>query len=412
LPTEPDPTPYHHLPRTGRVARLAERLASLGKTQTEAEALIERAAVGLNLPRQGTDEHEAILAQYADPKDVTHGIHVPLGFVPDVLVNRKTCWIPIASEEPCVISATRSGALRISTDGGFHVTPFRQAILTGQVALFEIPDPAAAKAAVEREQQALRDLADAAAPGFKRRLGGTRRIHLRATRDPGIHVVEIDIDCIDAMGATKVTQATEALAPRLAELTGGRAATCILTNDAPDRLVHVQCHVRESSLDPDRGRADAIAQGIVDAARFAAADPRRAATHNKGIMNGLSGVVVATGNDTRAAEAAAHAFAASLDRGYGPLSRWTRAGGWIEGSLGVPVVLGTAGGATRINPTAQLAMALAGEPDGKRLAMLAAVAGMACHFTAMRFLAVRGIGERHGAGQARAMALSNPDLKR
>ena len=411
MATEHTPPPFHELPRAGRIARIVERLESLGRT--DAETLVSRATIGLNLPTsQDADGNARILAQYADPKDATLGIHVPLGFVPDVLVNGKPRWIPIASEEPCVISATRSGARRASADGGFEVAGFRQAILTGQVALFEIPDPAAAKAAVEREQAALLAVADAVVAGFKCRGGGAMRVRLEPTRDPKLHVAAVDIDCVDAMGATKVTQAAEALAERLAELTGGRVGACILTNDAPERIMHVHCRFRETSFDADAGRAADIAQGIVDASRFAAACPRRAATHNKGIMNGLSGVVLATGNDTRAAEAAAHAFAATFDGGYGPLSRWTRAGGWVEGSLGIPVVLGAVGGATRINPTAQLSMALAGEPNGRELAMLAAVAGMACHFTAMRFLATRGIGERHGAGQARAAAISSPAAKR
>ncbi len=218
-------------------------------------------------------------------------------------------------------------------------------------------------------------------------------------------MVHLHVDCRDAMGANVVNGLAEALGPRLAELAGARLGICIVTNLADRRLVRVKAHVPSLALVPgeDAAHAARVRDAIVRASRFAEADVHRAVTHNKGVMNGVDAVVVATGNDWRAVEAGAHAWAARSGA-YRPLCTWRSEDGGLLGELTMPLAVGTVGGIGRVHRLARLAIALCGADSSMTLAGVAASAGMACNLSSLRVLATVGIQEGHMALHARSIA--------
>ncbi|HLK36896.1 MAG TPA: 3-hydroxy-3-methylglutaryl-CoA reductase, partial [Polyangiaceae bacterium] len=218
-------------------------------------------------------------------------------------------------------------------------------------------------------------------------------------------VVHVIIDCQDAMGANLVNGAAEAIAYLLAEIAGGRVGLRILSNLCDKRCVRVSCQVPADGLATDAMSGDEVVDGIVNASRFAELDPYRAATHNKGIMNGIDAVVIATGNDWRAAEAGAHAFAARTGR-YRPLAVWRRDGDHLRGTLELPLALGTVGGTLRVHPAARLSLRMLGVTDAQVLATIAASVGLASNLAAVRALATDGIQRGHMGLHARAVALA------
>jgi hydroxymethylglutaryl-CoA reductase len=226
----------------------------------------------------------------------------------------------------------------------------------------------------------------------------------RSGPDGGMIVVHLHVDCRDAMGANLVNTLCEALAERVASTARGRAGLRILTNLTDGRTVTVRCFVADDCLDRDGAGAD-VREAIAAASRFAELDPYRAATHNKGIMNGVDAVLVATGQDWRAVEAGAHAFAAKTGT-YRPLATWRMdpAGDAICGELVMPLAVGTVGGALHVHPSARLALELAGVDHADRLAAVAATAGLATNFAALRALATEGIQRGHMALHARGVA--------
>lgn len=222
-------------------------------------------------------------------------------------------------------------------------------------------------------------------------------------------IVHLLYDCGDAMGANAVNTACEALAPRLEALTEGRANLRILSNLSDRRLAWATCTIRTDLLATRTDAAlppEAIAQRIVEASLFAERDPYRAATHNKGIMNGIDAVVIATGNDWRAVEAAAHAYAAR-DGCYTALATWRMdAAGNLVGRIELPLAVGIVGGATRVHPAAQVALALLGVKTARELAEVIACVGLAQNFAALRALAMEGIQQGHMALHARQVAIA------
>ncbi|MCL2448946.1 MAG: 3-hydroxy-3-methylglutaryl-CoA reductase, partial [Polyangiaceae bacterium] len=213
------------------------------------------------------------------------------------------------------------------------------------------------------------------------------------------------IDCKDAMGANLVNSVAEAVADRIAAIAGGRVGLRILSNLCDRRCVRVRCRVPGDALATDDMSGSEVIDGIVNASRFAELDPYRAATHNKGIMNGIDAVVIATGNDWRAVEAGAHAFAARSGR-YQPLAVWRRDGDAVEGRLELPLALGTVGGTLRVHPAARLSLRVLGVSDAQRLAGIAASAGLASNLAAVRALATDGIQRGHMGLHARSVALA------
>ncbi|HWB74883.1 MAG TPA: hypothetical protein VG755_08000 [Nannocystaceae bacterium] len=249
-------------------------------------------------------------------------------------------------------------------------------------------------------------------PGLIARGGGPRSLEVRDLGE-GMLVVHVYIDCKDAMGANLANSVAEALGTEVARLAGGRLGLRILSNRCDRRLVRVSAWATardlrgraEDGLDAS-GPADDVIDGIVAASRFAERDPYRAATHNKGIMNGVDAVVLATGNDWRAMEASAHAYA-SLSGRYGPLATWkVGAGGWLEGTMSLPAAVGVVGGATQAHPVAKLALEILGNPSAAFLGQVMAAAGLASNLAALKAMATEGIQRGHMSLHARSVALT------
>ena len=251
-------------------------------------------------------------------------------------------------------------------------------------------------------------LAEASVGGLVARGGGVKGIEVRVLADDMV-VAHILVDCRDAMGANLVNTVAEAVADRLAALAEGRVGLRILSNLCDKRCVRVRCRVAAEALATDDMSGTDVIDGMVAASRFAEVDPYRAATHNKGIMNGIDAVVIATGNDWRAAEAGAHAYAARGGR-YAPLAIWRRVEGEgidaIEGRLELPLALGTVGGTLRVHPGARLSLAMLGVSNAQELAAIAASVGLASNLAAVRAMATDGIQRGHMGLHARAVALA------
>jgi len=333
---------------------------------------------------------------------------LPYGVALNVRINGVDRFVPMVVEEPSVIAAASNAAKMVRSGGGF-VAEQDESLMIGQIQLYGVPDCPAATRAVLAARVELMDLAVRAAPGLVPYGGGPRDLEVRDLGD-GMLVVHVLVDCRDAMGANMVNTIAEALAPRLAELARGQIGLRILSNLADRRVVKVCARVRCDAL-PGRGVADPersgmeMADAIVQASRFAEADPYRAATHNKGIMNGVDAVVMATGNDWRAVEAGAHAYAARTGR-YAPLAIWRREGTQLVGTLELPLALGTVGGTLRVHPGARLALRLMGATTVRDLAFAAASAGLASNLAALRALATEGIQRGHMTLHARSVAVT------
>ncbi|MBK8690733.1 MAG: hydroxymethylglutaryl-CoA reductase, degradative [Deltaproteobacteria bacterium] len=319
-------------------------------------------------------------------------------------VNDRDFLVPMVVEEPSVVAAASNAARMIREGGGFTVESDPPWMIA-QVQLWEVDDPRAAEARVVAERDRLLSLADASVPGLVARGGGAREIEVRDLGD-GLLVVHVLVDVQDAMGANLVNTVAEALAPEIAALAGGRVGLRILSNLCDRRCVRVSCRVPSAMLATDALSGDEVRDGIVLASRFAERDPYRAATHNKGIMNGVDAVAMATGNDWRAIEAGAHAFAARNGR-YEPLCTW-RAGddGSLVGSMEIPLAFGVVGGTLRVHPSARLALKLLAVRSAQELAMVAAAVGMASNLAALRALATEGIQRGHMSLHARGVAMA------
>jgi hydroxymethylglutaryl-CoA reductase len=331
---------------------------------------------------------------------------LPFGIAPNVRVNGKDYIVPMVVEEPSVIAAASNAAKMVRAGGGF-IADVDPSIMTCQVQLFDVPEEGAGAADILLEKEALLAMANRAVPGLVERGGGARDLEVR-NLDGGMLVVHIYVDCRDAMGANLVNNVAEAVGDRIAELGGGKRGLRILSNLCDRRCVRVRAKVPVQALSTETHGGGLVIDGIVNASRFAEADPYRAATHNKGIMNGIDAVCIATGNDWRAVEAGAHAFAARSGA-YRPLATW-RAGKdqhgaeILEGSLELPLALGCVGGTLRVHPTARLALRLLGVSSAAEVATIAASVGMASNLAAIRALATDGIQRGHMSLHARSVA--------
>ena len=325
---------------------------------------------------------------------------LPLSVVNHVVINNQPLIVPYATEEPSVVAGASHGAKLAQAGGGFH-TQSDSPVMKGQVQLMDLPDLTQATAAIQAAEQELLTLASASHPNLLHRGGGARRLDCRPlphTPSGPMLIVHLQYDCRDAMGANLVNTALEALAPRLAQLSGGRVLGKIVTNLSDQRLATASCTVPVAALDRTGHPGTSVAQGIVDLTAWAAADPYRAATHNKGILNGVTALAVATGNDFRAIAAGAHAYAAREGH-YAPLSSWElvekEAIAYLKGHLQLPLSVGTVGGTLQSHPTAQWALDLLGRPTAQQLAGIMAAMGLAQNLAALRALAAEGIQQGH-----------------
>jgi hydroxymethylglutaryl-CoA reductase len=335
-------------------------------------------------------------------ENVVGMIAIPVGVATNVTVDGVDRLVPMATEEPSVVAAASNAARMARGHGGF-TTSHTGDVMIAQIQVLDTVDPEAARFRLLEAQDELRALADAQDPVLVQFGGGARAISVRvlATRAGTQVIVHLHVDVRDAMGANAVNTMAEALAPRIAEIAGGRTLLRILSNKADLRLTRTR-----ATFDAELLGGAQVVDDIVAASAFAESDPYRAATHNKGIMNGITAVVLATGNDTRAVEAGCHSHAARDGR-YRALSTFEKdADGNLTGTLEVPLAVGLVGGATRAHPTAQAAVKLLGVSSARELAGVIAAIGLAQNLAACRALAAEGIQRGHMTLHARTVAAS------
>ncbi|WP_275936682.1 hydroxymethylglutaryl-CoA reductase, degradative [Labilithrix luteola] len=340
----------------------------------------------------------------------TYGL--PYGVTLNVRVNGQDHVVPMVVEEPSVVAAASNAAKMVRAGGGFSAE-VDAPLMISQVQLTHVKDAARAHEAILGAKEEILAKANRAVPGLVARGGGARDLEVRTLGEPSdeMIVAHIIVDCRDAMGANLINTIAEGVADRLADLAGGRVGLRILSNLCDKRCVRVRCRVPAQMLATEQMDGQAVIDGIVNASRFAELDPYRAATHNKGIMNGIDAVVIATGNDWRAVEAGAHAFAARSGR-YAPLSIWRRDSDFLTGFLELPLALGTVGGTLRVHPSARLSLKMMGVTEASDLAAVAAAVGLASNLAAVRALATDGIQRGHMALHARSVALAAGALGR
>lgn len=333
-------------------------------------------------------------------ENVISTYQLPLGIAVNFLINNRDYLIPMVIEEPSVVAAA-SNAARMTREGGGVYTMSTGPIMIGQIQLVKVPQPAIARLEILKRKEEILELANQCDPVLVKLGGGARDLEVRIieTRVGVMLIVHLIVDVRDAMGANAVNTMAETVAPRLASITGGSFRLRILSNLADRRIVRAWTRIPVEAV----GGKD-VAEGIMEAWAFAEADPYRAATHNKGIMNGVDAVVIATGNDWRAVEAGAHAYAARDGR-YRPLSRWETDGNYLYGSLEMPIAVGIVGGATKTHPLARICLKILGVKTAQELAEVIGAVGLVQNLAALRALAAEGIQAGHMSLHAKNIAV-------
>ena len=358
--------------------------------------------------QESLEQDEQMSVTVADQlsENVVGTFSLPYSLVPEVLVNGQEYTVPYVTEEPSVVAAACYASKIIKRAGGFTAQVHERQMI-GQVALYQVDDPDLAQEKIASKKTELLELANQAYPSIVKRGGGARDLHIEQIEgETDFLVVYLHVDTQEAMGANMLNTMLEALKPVLEELSQGRSLMGILSNYATDSLVTASCRVafRYLSRQKDHGRE--IAEKIALASQFAQSDPYRAATHNKGIFNGIDAILIATGNDWRAIEAGAHAFA-SRDGRYQGLSRWSLDTDTEElvGEMTLPMPVATKGGSIGLNPRVALSHELLGNPSAKELAQIIVSIGLAQNFAALKALVSTGIQQGHMKLQAKSLAL-------
>ena len=333
---------------------------------------------------------------------------LPIGIARHFIINGRSVPVPMVVEEPSIVAGASFMAKLAQPTGGF-IAKASAPEMIGQIQVLDLVDPAAAIEKILSQKQALLEEAATVDPVLMRLGGGPKDLVVRLIPESPIGaflVVHLIYDVRDAMGANAVNTAVERLAPRVEAITGGRVLLRILSNLADRRLAKATVTLRTKDLAFDDFSGESVRDGIIEAWAFAAADPYRAATHNKGIMNGIDPVVIATGNDWRAIESGAHAYAARNGR-YTSLSTWGKDDdGSLVGTLEMPMAVGIVGGATRVHPGAQAALKLMGVQTAAELAEVIVSVGLAQNMAALRALATEGIQRGHMSLHARQVAIA------
>ena len=331
---------------------------------------------------------------------------LPLAIAPNFVVNERDCIVPLVVEEPSIVAALSGAAALARNTGGFSAT-LAESLLTGQVHVVNIADVDVAIASLTESAAELIELADNVHPRLKSRGGGVRDIEFRSLQmsdGSDLIAVHVLVDTCDAMGANLVNTICEAIAPKIQALCGGDIALRILSNLADRSICSAAVRYEVGDLATETMTGDEVRDRIVLANEIALADPHRAVTHNKGVMNGIDALALATGNDWRAIEAGIHAYAARGDR-YSSLTRWSvDKRGDLLGEIELPLKPGIVGGTLSSNPAAALGLAIAGVESAAQLAELMAVVGLAQNFAALRALASSGIQKGHMRLHARSLA--------
>lgn len=357
---------------------------------------------------QLTDEELAILKGAPLPGSIADHLiensvgyfQIPMGIATNFRIDGKDRLVPMAVEETSIIAAASAMAKWVRTQGEL-TTRMEGKLIIGQIQLPRVQNPEKVKSLLQAEIPLLILMANRMLPGLVNRGGGVREITVRELKRPDdgqtMLVLHILCDPCDAMGANLINQVCEALKPEVARITGETVGLCILSNLVDDKLAIAEVVIK--NIDPE------IAEGICEAALFAHTDPYRAATHNKGILNGVDPILIATGNDWRAVEAGCHAYAARSGS-YQPLTRWWRKGSDLHGQIELPMAVGTAGGVTRIHPMAKIALKILGVEKAEDLARICAAVGLIQNLGALKALSTVGIVRGHMELHASNLALA------
>jgi hydroxymethylglutaryl-CoA reductase len=335
-------------------------------------------------------------------ENVVGATPIPLGVAVNFLINKRDYLIPMATEEPSVVAAASYAAKMVRDGGGFY-TSSTPPIMIGQIQAVGIKDPHAAKVRVLQSKEEILKKANDQDPLLVSVGGGAKDLEakvIHTTQGPML-ITELHVDCRDAMGANAVNTMAEAVAPMIERLTGGRVYLRIISNLAVKRLARAWCVIPKDSVGGEE-----VVDGIINAYAFAAADPYRAATHNKGILNGIIAVIIATCNDHRAIEAGAHAYAVKNGH-YTTLSTWEKnENGDLVGSIELPMAVGLIGGAVRTHPIAKIAIKILDVKTANEFAEVSAAVGLAQNLGALRALSHEGIQRGHMSLHARNIAVA------
>ncbi|EJY9229329.1 hydroxymethylglutaryl-CoA reductase, degradative [Listeria monocytogenes] len=381
--------------------------------------------------KKTVEERRAILAEYANLNEEeqaflastgalsfdkanhmienTIGIYsLPLGLGMNMLLNDKRYVVPMAMEEPSVVAAQSAGAKLIAQNGGITGSATKRKMI-GQIELISVSDIQAAKENIIANEEQLIAIANQAHPSLQKRGGGAVAIQVRTAQtanDEMLLIVHLLVDTQEAMGANMVNTMVETLAPELEMLTNGTANMRILSNLVDEATATAVCRINPESLATKTQSGEWVRDRIIAAYEFADADIYRAATHNKGIMNGIDAVIMAFGNDWRAVEAASHAYAARTGS-YKPMSKWSKdAEGYLVGELTLPMPVAFVGGSIGIHPIATLSKKIARVESAKELAMLVCAVGLTQNLSALKALVTEGIQRGHMSLQAKSLAMT------
>ncbi len=358
-----------------------------GLSEEEAELLLKTGALELEQANRMIE-------------NVIGTTELPLGIATNFLINDRDYLIPMALEEPSVVAAASNAAKMARERGGFH-TESTPPIMIGQIQLVDVKNPPEAREKILEAKGQILARANEQDPVLVKLGGGARDVEVRVlTTNLGpMTIIHLLVDVRDAMGANVINTMCEAVAPMIEELTGGRVFLRIVSNLATYRLAKAKAVFAKEELGGEE-----VVDGVLQAYAFAAADPYRCATHNKGVMNGVIAVALATANDTRALESGAHAYAA-MGGAYKPLTHWERtADGDLLGRVELPVAVGTIGGATAVHPVAKICRKILGVQTARELGEVMAAVGLAQNLAAMRALATEGIQRGHMKLHARNIA--------
>ena len=378
---------------------LEERKETLLNHPSLSNETKERLKNGLSLP-------ESVAGQMVENQIEIYGL--PYGIVPEIIVNGKSYIVPMVTEEPSVIAAASYASKLINLAGGTTTIQEKREMI-GEIAIVKSPlTLEVVKDKLDEQKEALFTIANNAHPSIVKRGGGIRDIWLeeKSSDKERFYIFYVSVDTQEAMGANMLNTILESLVSPLEAMTKGESIMAILSNLATNSVVTAKCVLSPRILDTKTTKGEEVVDRIVLASEFSKADPYRATTHNKGIMNGIDSVVIATGNDWRAIEAGAHAYA-SLSGQYQPLTNWTKdETGNLVGTITLPLPVGTVGGSISIHPGAQFAHELFGHPSAVELAGIIASIGLAQNLAAVRALVTDGIQKGHMRLQAKSLGLA------
>ncbi len=383
---------------------MSSRLPGFYKLSVE-----ERLEVVAKFSNLSEDEKKMLLSTGALPLEIADRMienvigtfELPIGIATNFLIDGKDYLIPMVLEEPSVVAAA-SNAARMARERGGFFTDYTGSVMIGQIQVTKLKDPNSAKFEVLRNKDEIIQKANECDPILVKLGGGCKDVEARVinTFKGDMLIVHLLIDVKDAMGANAVNTMCEAVAPLIERLTGGKVYLRIVSNLATYRLARAKAVFDKKVIGGEE-----VVEGIMYAYAFAKSDPYRCATHNKGIMNGISAVAIATGNDFRALEAGAHSYAALF--GYKPLTCYeVDEDGNLVGTIELPIAVGTIGGATNVNPLAKICLKILGVKTSEELARIMAAVGLAQNFAALRALATEGIQRGHMELHARNIAIT------